>query len=309
MSSDANRLAPRLIPDPLRADADPSPSNRPIEELAELAAGAPDPAAQREAFDELFRRLWRATVDWSCSAGAAGFDRAEDAATQAWFRAWRYRAKFDPAKGSYCSWLRRIVRNETYGLLGAGDKEVSVEDVCSLAAGRSPVEPLPSDSEGLDLLVGAFNELSLRKPEFARVLSLKVEGYRERQIGEMLGIPHMGTVASRLFRAREFVGRYLADRGVVFLPEGAIGTIHPLGLAPLCRAGDGRFYRFSPLSGLFVLPCNAGQPPHSEAVCSGFFVKVWSYPLDRFEISVGDHSPAQGAVFRWKQYVVHALGE
>lgn len=61
-----------------------------------------------------------------------------------------------------------------------------------------------------------------------------------------------------------------------------------------------------PLSGLFVLPSEASAPPGSNAVGDGFFVKVWSYPLDKFEVKIRDEASTEGAIFSWNQYAVYA---
>lgn len=280
--------------------------DRSNEGLGQAAAGASLETAQKEAFDELFRRMWRTTVEWSRAAGAPGQHYAEDAATQAWLKAWRYRQNYRPAKGSYGGWLRTIVRNETSDLLKAQNKEAPAGSMAQQTS--AGMQPATTDYEtgALDFIFDAFRALEKSKPEFANVLSLKAQGYRDRQIADVLGIHNVGTVGSRLWRAKEFIASRLAEKGVVFLAEGIVGTVHPMGLAPFCRTGDGSFYRFSPLSGLFVLPNGSPRPAGSDAVCDGFFVKVWSFPLEQFEVRVQDQTLTEGAIFSWKQFAVYA---
>jgi DNA-directed RNA polymerase specialized sigma24 family protein len=250
--------------------------------------------------------MWRTTVEWARNAGAMSQHRAEDAATQAWFKAWKYRARFDSAKGCYGTWLGTIVRNETFDILKSQKKQVPMTLISDDPVIADPNLPIEPELSGLDFVFEAFEALSREKPEFARVLSLKAQGYPERTICEMLGIPTPGTVGSRLSRSKQFIAGWLAERGIVFLPEGAVGRIHPLGLVPLCRSGGGIFYSFSPFAGLFVLPAGASPPPGSTAVCKGFFVTVWSYPLDEFEVKVRDEVQAEEVIFSWKQYAVYA---
>lgn len=232
--------------------------------------------------------------------------RAEDAATQAWFKAWRYRRKYDLSKGCYGSWLGAIVRNETFDLLKIHKKEVALTSLSGdPAVGEASAIDEP-ELGALECVFDAYEELRREKPEFAKVLSLKAQGYPERQIGEMLALCAPGTVGSRLSRSKQYIAARLAEKGVVFLAEGGVGKLHPMGLAPLCRTGDGNFYSFSPLGGLFVLPTGAPPPPGSNAVCEGFFVKLWSYSLDRFDVRIRDETSREGAIFSWNQYSVYA---
>jgi DNA-directed RNA polymerase specialized sigma24 family protein len=279
------------------------------EDLARKAATASSESLQKVAFDELFRRMWRTTVEWAHNAGAITQHRAEDAATQAWFKAWKYRTRFDSSKGCYGTWLGTIVRNETFDILKSQRKEVPVALISDEQVAAEPAAVADPELTGLDFVFEAFEALRREKPEFAKVVTLKAQGYPERQICEMLGMPSLGTVGSRLSRSKQFIAGWLAERGVVYLPEGAIGTIHPMGLVPLCRSGEGVFYSFSPLAGLFVLPAGASAPPGSTAVCEGFFVTVWSYPLDDFEVTIGGEGSGEKAIFRWKEYVVHEAND
>jgi RNA polymerase sigma-70 factor, ECF subfamily len=276
------------------------------EELARAAATASSELVQKEAFDELFRRMWRTTVEWARAVGTMTQHRAEDAATQAWFKAWRYRKSYDPTKGRYGTWLGTIVRNETFDLLKSQKSDVSTTLISEDPVAADHAAALEPELEALNFVFDAFEALRREKPEFANVVTLKAQGYREKQICEMLGIPTPGTVGSRLSRSKQFIASWLAELGVVFLAEGAVGTLHPLALVPLCRTGDGNFYSFSPINGLFVLPRGESSPPGSTPICEGFFVKVWSYPMDRFDVRIRSEESVEGAIFSWKQYSVYA---
>lgn len=287
-----------------------STSKRSNEELAWLVGHGSNESIQREAFDELFRRLWRGSVEWARLAGAQSQDQAEDAATQAWLRAWRYGHRYDRGRASYGTWLGTIVRNETLDLLKAESRH-------QVAGPEQSIEPDPPDPGteedpswfALSYVWEAFDALGKVKPEFAAALSLKAEGYHDAQICASLGIEKVGTVGSRVCRAKKFIAEWLAGRGIVFLPGHAVGRVHPWGLHPLCRAGGGTFYSFSPLDGLFVLPLSAPPPPRASAVCDGFFVRVWAYPLQRFRVVSCEQALPEGArvIFKSNQYVVLEL--
>lgn len=279
------------------------------EELGWLVGQHCNESVQREAFDELFRRLWRASVEWARSAGGGNQVQAEDASTQAWLRAWRYRHRYDSDRACYATWLGTIVKNETLDLLKAEGRHPilrSAEADLERIDRQVPEEP---NLFALSYVWEAFNELRKAKPEFAAVLSLKAQGYQDKQISAKLGIGKIGTVASRLFRAKKFIAERLIGRGVVFLPENTLGRVHPWGLNPLCRTAGGCFYEFSPLDGLFVLPTGGGPPPGASLVCGGFFVRVWTYPLQRFRVvtSDRDHPETSRVIFRWNQYRVIEL--
>ncbi|MGQ0678109.1 MAG: RNA polymerase sigma factor [Actinomycetota bacterium] len=277
------------------------------ESLGGAACSARSKSVQQDAFDELFRRLWRISVEWARAAGARVHGVAEDAATQAWAKAWRYRAGYDATKGCYGTWLGAIVRNETMDLLRTLGRESSAQDARGFAGLRDVSAPPEPELGSLSFVFEAFEELRRSKPDFARVLFLKSQGYKEKQICELMAISTTGTVASRLSRSKEFIARQLAEKGVVFLLDGAIGTVHPLGLVPLCRTGEGAFYGFSPVSGLFVLPGGMSPPPGATLVCEAFLAKLWAYSLDRFEVRADDEravNKCEGAIFSWNRYSV-----
>ena len=244
------------------------------EELGAEAGSGADEAAQKEAFDELFRRLWRASVEWSRAAGAREQDTAEDAATQAWFRAWRYRHRYDQDRAAYATWLGTIVRNETMDLLRSESRLPRTGDaiVEEVADPRTFEEP---HLLALSFVWEAFEQLRCARPEFAAALRLKALGYRDRQIADFLGLERVGTVGSRLNRAKRFLAERLAERGIVYLSDEAGATAVCHGLTPLCGTGGGGFYSIVPDSGLLLLP--QGQTPGGSLalVEQGFFVSVW----------------------------------
>ncbi len=245
------------------------------EDLGAAAGSSAEERTQKEAFDELFRRLWRASVQWARAAGARSQDRAEDAATQAWFRAWRYRHRYDPDRAAYATWLGAIVRNETMDLLRSESRHAGG---CSDRRLEERADPSVFEEPhlfALSFVWEAFEQLEHVRPDQAAALRLKALGYRDQQIADSLGLDRVGTVGSRLHRAKRFLAERLAEKGVVFLTGHAGSPSGGQGLIPLCGTGDGGFYSVVPDTGIFLLP--EGQLPtdESERVGNGFFVTVW----------------------------------
>lgn len=211
-------------------------AERSNEGLGQLAGSADDESTQRDAFDELFRRLWRATVEWARSVGVVSQYQAEDAATKAWLRAWRYRHRYDPHKGSYGTWLGTIVRNETLDLL----KEESRHHLATIGQtddldGSVCVTQEDPDLMALSYVWEAFDALRKAKPDFAAALLLKAEGYPDKQISMMLGLEKVGTVGSRLSRARSSWPSGLRPKEWSFFPKPLLGRSTHGALTPCLR--------------------------------------------------------------------------
>jgi RNA polymerase sigma-70 factor, ECF subfamily len=121
---------------------------------------------------------------------------AEDAVQETFLRAWKYRDTFR-AKGSFEGWLIRICRN----------------CVIDLAA-RSPAQPtadLPERAEHPDTLHDLYDllgRLPVRQREVVALCGLL--GYDYVGAAELLDVP-IGTVRSRLHRARTAIAEQLAD--------------------------------------------------------------------------------------------------
>lgn len=251
--------------------ADASESN---EYLALAAGGSRSEKTQKEAFEELFRRLRRASVEWARLAGGDCHGLAEDAANLAWARAWRYRHRFDPLRGAYATWLKAIVHNETMDLQACESRHRHSE--WTEEQGERPAEGSFEDARLPDLhfVWEVFENLKAARPEFADGLTLKSFGYRDKEIAEHLGLQKVGTVGSRLFRAKRLIAEGLAERGVVFVP-GCAGLGPMQGLIQLCRTGDGAFYGLPAGGDLELLPLGQRPQGPSTLILEGFFVAVW----------------------------------
>lgn len=235
-----------------------------------------------EPFEEVFQRLWGRSVVWALKSGARDLSQAEAAASNAWFAVHRAWKRYDPAKGGYASWIRRIVHNETVSLLrrryardvplasDGGGTHALVEDdglsaSTSLGNERSPAEPA---------ICVAFRALEEVHPGRAAVLRLAADGLDAKAIGERLGITETA-VACRRSRGRDFVAERLAEMGCVLVAHESASRAEAAGAVRVCTgpAGDGWVvFSFHDEDGLRAAKtAGAGW----DLVCDAFHLKLW----------------------------------
>jgi RNA polymerase sigma-70 factor (ECF subfamily) len=164
------------------------------------------------AFGEIVRRYQRAVhrLAWSLTRNASD---ADDLAQETFVRAWGAIARFETGQPLY-PWLARIVTNQAYSLFRHRKRrpEESIEP--HVEAGRQwGVDDDPSEHSARDehhaRLRECFGELA---PEHQAVLSLRVmQDLSYEEIASALAVP-IGTVMSRLSRARAELRRRLAER-------------------------------------------------------------------------------------------------
>jgi RNA polymerase sigma-70 factor (ECF subfamily) len=139
----------------------------------------------------------------------AGNDHdAEDIAQEACVRAFRFCGNY--RGGNSRSWLLAIVRNTAYSWLRKNREKaiVSIDDE-ELAEIEAPDAPAFSRADA-GVLRAALEELPL---EFREALVLReLEGFSYKEIAEVAEVP-VGTVMSRLARARRQLQDYLAKKG------------------------------------------------------------------------------------------------
>src|SRR5262245_26279840 len=155
------------------------------------------------AFEQLFRLCEGDVYAWIVrivrETGAA-----DDVLIEAFWRAYRGRAQFDPSR-SFLAWMRRIATNAALDELRSARRRrwQSVDD--ELPAPRGP------DSDTDDAIALAFRRLP---PELQAVAALAlVEEQPYADIADALDIP-VGTVKSRVFRATRFLREQLVRLGV-----------------------------------------------------------------------------------------------
>ena len=133
---------------------------------------------------------------------------AEEAAQEAFVRAWRHASTYDPRKGTVAAWLLMIARNVSINMLPSHRPyPVDPEALLGLQnPGPSqepgpPQDPDPSqDRDGqLAPVSGPMREALMRLPaEQRRALVLAVfYGYTAREVSEQDGTP-VGTVKTRI---------------------------------------------------------------------------------------------------------------
>ena len=137
----------------------------------------------------------------------------EDIVQDTFIRAYRGLASFR-GQSTFYSWLYRIATNVA---LSAAQRDpmpvATLEDADERAFA---FEPGASDAENPERTLMASQiadsvqrALARLKPELAEPLMLfEVEGKTYPQIADMLGVP-IGTVRTRIFRAREFIAKRL----------------------------------------------------------------------------------------------------
>ncbi len=143
------------------------------------------------AFESLFRRheaeVFRWVVRIVRDPGAA-----EDALVEAFLRAYRARARFDPCR-SFGAWMRRIAPNAALDRLRTMRREAG----WSAADERTPAPP-GADPAFADSVALAFRKLPPKLQAVATLALVEEQPYAE--IADAFGLP-VGTVKSRVFRA------------------------------------------------------------------------------------------------------------
>ena len=164
----------------------------------------------REAFEALFRQFEREVYRWILRIVREP-EAAEDALVEAFWRAYRGRARFDPSR-SFGAWMRRIATNAAVDQLtnARRRKWLPLDDV-----GRVPsagaVRSGPGEPDLADRIRRAFGALA---PKLRVVAALAlIEELPLAEIADALDIP-LGTVKSRLFRATRELRDTLTRLGV-----------------------------------------------------------------------------------------------
>ena len=160
----------------------------------------------RDAFEALFRQFEREVYRWIVRIVREPA-AAEDALVEAFWRAYRGHARFDPAR-SFGAWMRQIATNAAIDQLNAARKRSWL----ALTASRVPASTRAMRAEPVtfelqDAISRAFASLP---PKLRVVATLAlIDEVPQHEIADALGVP-IGTVKSRLFRATRALRRELA---------------------------------------------------------------------------------------------------
>ena len=156
------------------------------------------------AFEQLFRQFEAAVYTWILRI-VRDRSGAEDVLVEAFWRAHRGHATFDPRR-SFGAWMRRIATNAALDFLRAaraGGATQPADD--RLPAPRGP------DAEMNQAIATAFHRLPPDLQIVAALALLEEQPYAD--IADALGIPE-GTVKSRVFRATRMLREELTRLGV-----------------------------------------------------------------------------------------------
>ena len=169
-------------------------------------------AGDARAFAELVRRYQRAVhrVAWSLTRNETD---ADDLAQEAFVRAWKAIGRFERGRPLY-PWLARITTNLAFSMFRGRRRRPEAPLEPMLEAGAQfGVDDDPAEhaahGERDALLRECFEHLG---PEHQAVLALRaVQDLSYDEIARTLNVP-VGTVMSRLSRARAELRRLLAER-------------------------------------------------------------------------------------------------
>jgi RNA polymerase sigma-70 factor (ECF subfamily) len=156
------------------------------------------------AFETLFRQFEADVYRWIVrivrERGAA-----DDVLVEAFWRAYRGRARFDASR-SFGAWLRRIATNAALDHLRTARKHTAWR----AADDTMPAAPRPDQaiSESIAL---AFRSLPLKLQIVATLALVEEQPYSE--IADALDLP-VGTIKSRVFRATRALRKELARLGI-----------------------------------------------------------------------------------------------
>lgn len=164
-----------------------------------------------EAFETLFHQFEREVYRWILRI-VREREAAEDALVEAFWRAYRGHARFDPSR-SFGAWMRRIATHCAIDQLSAANRR-SRQQIAHLAGvpvSRATGSSGTADADLAQSIRVAFASLP---PKLRVVATLAlVEELPQAEIAEALGVP-IGTVKSRLFRATRELRKELTRTGI-----------------------------------------------------------------------------------------------
>jgi len=189
--------------------------DRPIPDETDEALARSSAAGSEGAFEDLVRRHQRGVYALA-QRFTRNHDDADDVAQDSFLRAWRGIAAYDPSR-PFKPWLYRIVVNTALNHLRTirNRKEDDLGETDGLPALPDSSGSDPEQEWSGEATARAVHRAMARlRPEERAILHLRVReemGYRD--IAVTLGV-RIGTVMSRLSRARDALRRELAREGI-----------------------------------------------------------------------------------------------
>jgi RNA polymerase sigma-70 factor (ECF subfamily) len=156
------------------------------------------------AFESLFRQFEAEVYRWIVRI-IRDRSAADDVLVEAFWRAYRGRARFDATR-SFGAWLRRIATNAALDHLRAARKHAGWRT----ADDRMPA-PAQPDSAMHESIALAFRRLPPKLQIVAALALVEEQPYTE--IADALDLP-IGTIKSRVFRATRLLRKELARLGI-----------------------------------------------------------------------------------------------
>jgi RNA polymerase sigma-70 factor (ECF subfamily) len=177
-------------------------SGKPTEDELVLIADAQH--GNKHAFGELVRRHQKGVVNVVYQM-CGDTDLAEDAAQEAFIRAWQHLPDYRP-RSPFRNWLYRIAVNAAYDAL-RGEREAIDPETLALVSPEEGPSAVLERQERAEHVRRAVRALP---PASRAVLVLReYEGLSYREIADTLDIP-VGTVMSRLNYARRWLRQALS---------------------------------------------------------------------------------------------------
>jgi RNA polymerase sigma-70 factor (ECF subfamily) len=158
----------------------------------------------RQAYSELVRRHRTGVINVVYRmCGDASL--AEDAAQEAFVRAWQHLPGYQP-RSAFRNWVYRIATNAALDVLRRERETVDVDELPLVAEGAGPEATVEGKERGERVRLAV---LALPPASRAVLVLREYEGLSYREIADALGIP-LGTVMSRLNYARKLLRESLA---------------------------------------------------------------------------------------------------
>ncbi len=161
----------------------------------------------RDAFELLFKQFEAEVYRWILGI-VRDAGTAEDALVEAFWRAYRGRARFDASR-SFGAWMRRIATNVARDHLRTRRPRTRL--ITTNTTNKEIAAPASTDHGLSECVARAFRKLPPRLQVVATLALIEERPYAE--IADALDLP-VGTVKSRVFRAIRALRKELARLGV-----------------------------------------------------------------------------------------------